>query len=142
MADATNITEVNVSSQNWTDILGWGKDEIDDLRFVAYSYIKQGIYDVALTFFDAILVLTPPNAYDLQTIGAIHLQMGNGHKALDFLDRALKLDPTHMPSQINRARSLFMLGYKRQGLVVAAELERNINPEIAAQAKALVLAYH
>lgn len=131
-----------MSKRNWTDILGWGKDEIEDLRFVAFSYIKQGIYDVALTFFDALLVLNAPNAYDLQTIGAIHLQMGNGHKALDFLDRALKLDPTSLPTQINRARALFMLGYKRQGLTVAGDLEKNPNTEIAAQAKALILAYH
>ena len=142
MQDAINITGDNLSGKNWIDILGWGPDEIDDLRFVAYSYIKQGIYDTALTFFDALLVLNKPNAYDLQTIGAIHLQMGNGHKALDFLDRALKLDPTHLPTQINRARSLFMLGYKRQGLVVAAGLEKNSNEAIAAQAKALILAYH
>jgi tetratricopeptide (TPR) repeat protein len=131
-----------LSHKNWIDILGWGKQELEDLRFVAYSYIKQGIYDVALTFFDAIIVLSPPNPYDLQTVGAIHLQMGNGHLALDFLDRALKLDPTHLPTQINRARSLFMLGYKRQGLIVAVGLEKNLNLEIAAQAKALILAYH
>ena len=68
--------------------------------------------------------------------------MGNGHKALDFLDRALKLDPTHLATQLNRARALFMLGYKRQGLVVVLELQKNPNPEIAAQAKALALAYH
>ncbi len=142
MHAVTNTIEVNVSNRNWTDILGWGKDEIEDLRFVAFSYIKQGVYDVALTFFDALLVLNKPNAYDLQTIGAIHLQMGNGHKALDFLDRALKLDPTHLPTQINRARALFMLGYKRQGLTVANELEKNADGQIAAQAKALILAYH
>lgn len=131
-----------MSSRNWIDILGWGKEEIEDLRFVAFSYIKQGVYDIALTFFDALLVLNTPNAYDLQTIGAIHLQMGNGHKALDFLDRALKLDPTDLTIQINRARALFMLGYKRQGLTVATDLEKNPNQEIATQAKALILAYH
>ena len=131
-----------MSNRNWIDILGWGKEEIEDLRFVAFAYIKQGVYDVALTFFDALLILNTPNAYDLQTIGAIHLQMGHGHKALDFLDRAIKLDPTHLPTQINRARALFMLGYKRQGLTAASELEKNPDPEIAAQAKALVLAYH
>lgn len=131
-----------MAARNWVDILGWGQDEINDLRFVAFSYIQQGIYDVALTFFDALLILNESNPYDLQTIGAIHLQMGNGHKALDFLDRALKLDPTHLATQLNRARALFMLGYKRQGLVVVLELQKNPNPEIAAQAKALALAYH
>ena len=127
--------------RNWLDVLGWGKEEVDDLRFVAYSYIKEGIYDVAITFFDAVEVLVPPTSYDLQTIGALHLQIGNGLKALDYLDRALKLDPAHLPTQINRAKALFMLGYKRQGLVAAMELEKNENKDVREQASALILAY-
>jgi tetratricopeptide (TPR) repeat protein len=127
---------------NWLEVLGWGDGEVNDLRFVAYSYIKQGIYDVALTFFDALTVLTPPEAYDLQTIGAIHLQLGNGLKALDFLDRALKMEPTHLPTKLNRAKALFMLGYKRQGLAQVLELEKCLDPQIVSQASALVLAYH
>lgn len=127
--------------RNWIEILGWGQEELDDLRYVAYSYIRQGIYDVALTFFDALAVLTPPTPYDLQMIGALHLQMGNGQKALEYLDRALKLDPAHLPTQLNRAKTLFMLGYKKQGLAQAIELEKCKDPDTAAQAKALVLSY-
>jgi tetratricopeptide (TPR) repeat protein len=126
---------------NWQEILGWGTEEINDIRYVAYSYIRQGVYDVALTFFDALAVLTPPISYDLQTIGALHLQLGNGLKALDYLDRALKLEPNHYFSQLNRAKALFMLGYKRQGLVQSLELEKCEDKEIASQATALVLAY-
>lgn len=125
----------------WLEVLGWGSEEIDDLRYVAYSYIKQGVYDVALTFFDALAVLAPPTFYDLQTIGALHLQLGNGLKALDYLDRALKIEPNHLATQLNRAKALFMLGYKRQGLVQALELEKSAEKEIASQASALVLAY-
>ncbi|MBX7066194.1 MAG: type III secretion chaperone [Parachlamydiales bacterium] len=130
-----------MSQMNWLEILGWGENEVNDLRYVAYSYIKQGIYDVALTFFDAVTVLSPPIAYDLQTIGGLHLQLGNGIKALDFLDRALKLEPNHLLTKLNRAKALFMLGYKRQGLVQVLELEKCPDPEIATQASALVLAY-
>ncbi|PIS02407.1 MAG: type III secretion chaperone [Chlamydiae bacterium CG10_big_fil_rev_8_21_14_0_10_42_34] len=130
-----------MSKVNWLEILDWGNEEISDLRYVAYSYIKQGIYDVALTFFDAITVLSPPTPYDLQTIGALHLQLGNGLKALDFLDRSLKMEPTHLLTQLNRAKALFMLGYKKQGLTQVLELEKCPEKEIAAQASALVLAY-
>lgn len=130
-----------MSQFNWLEILGWGDGEVNDLRYVAYSYIKQGIYDVALTFFDAVTVLSPPIAYDLQTIGALHLQLGNGLKALDFLDRALKLEPNHLLTKLNRAKALFMLGYKRQGLMQVLELEKCPDAEIAKQAGALVLAY-
>lgn len=126
---------------NWLEILGWGHEELSDLRSVAYSYIKQGVYEIALTFFDALSVLAPPTLYDLQTIGAIHLQMGNGLKALDFLDRALKMEPSHLLTQLNRAKALFMLGYKRQGLTQSLELEKCADRDIASQASALVLAY-
>lgn len=128
-------------SVEWLEILGWSQEEINDLRYVAYSYIKQGIYDVALTFFEALSVLTPPIAYDLQTMGALHLQLGNGLKALDYLDRALRMEPNHSMTQLNRAKALFMLGYKRQGLAQAIELEKCEDKEVASQASALVLAY-
>ncbi len=126
---------------DWKEVLGWKNEELDDLRFVAYSYIKQGIYDVALTFFDALTILSPPTSYDLQTIGALHLQMGNGLKALDFLDRALKSDPVDLNTQLNRAKALFMLGYKRQGLVQAMELQKSNDPDISSAAAALIMSY-
>ena len=130
-----------MSDMNWLEVLNWGPNELNDLRYVAYSYIKQGIYDVALTFFDALAILAPPTPYDLQTIGALHLQLGNGLKALDFLDRALKLQPDHLLTQLNRAKALFMLGLKRQGLAQVLSLEKGPDPDIATQASALVLAY-
>ena len=131
-----------MSQINWTEVLGWGDEELGDLRYVAYSYLKQGIYDIALTFFHAIEVLSPHTAYDLQTIGAIHLQQGSSLKALDYFDRALKLDPQHLPTQLNRAKALFMLGYKQQGLMQAASLEKQQEDKpIAEQAQALVLSY-
>lgn len=130
-----------MSQIQWTEVLGWGNEELDDLRYVAYSYIKQGIYDVALTFFNALAVLTPQTAYDLQTIGALHLQLGNGLKALDNLDRALKLDPTHAPTQLNRAKALFSLGYKQQGIAQALAIEKQADKSLSAQASALILAH-
>lgn len=130
-----------MSRINWLEVLKWGPQEIEDLRLVAYSYIKQGIYDVALTFLDAICILTEPTAYDLQTIGALYLQKGEGTKALEFLDKALQADASHLPTQLNRAKALFLLGYKKQGLLLAAELEKNGTDEIAAQASAMILAY-
>lgn len=130
-----------MSKLNWQEILGWKDEQINDLRTAAYSYIKQGVYDVAFTFFDAIAVLAPPTPYDLQTVGALCLQRGEALKALDFFDRALKLDPDHLFTQLNRAKALFMLGYKKQGLIQSQSLATSIDPEISAQAQALILAY-
>lgn len=130
-----------MSQINWQEVLGWEEREINDLRYVAYSYIKEGIYDIALTFFEALAVLTPPTTYDLQTMGALYLQVGNGLKALDYLDRALKNTPEHLPTQLNRAKALLILGYKSQGIAQAEILQKNENKQIADQAAALTLSY-
>ena len=126
---------------DWLEILGWDETEINDLRSVGYSFVRQGIYDTALQYFEALVVLAPESSYDLETIGAIHLQIGNGMLALDFIDRALKIEPEHLTTRLNRAKALFMLGYRRQGLLQAMELEKCDDPKIASQASALVLAY-
>jgi tetratricopeptide (TPR) repeat protein len=130
-----------MESKEWQEILGWGSDELTDLRYAAYCYIQQGIYDVALSIFEALNVLAPPTAYDLQSMGAIYLQQGNGLKALEFLDKALKMDPSHLPTQLNRAKALFLLGYRKQGLTQTLELEKSLDPAISEAATALSLAY-
>lgn len=130
-----------MSQTNWLEVLGWSQKDVENIRFLAYSYIQQGIYDVALSFLEALTALSPNNLYDLQTIGAIYLQQGKGLKALDYLDRALKIDPTHLLTQLNRAKTLFMLGYKRQGLSQASALEHAADRLIADEARALLLGY-
>ena len=126
---------------DWLDILGWNQDELEDLRFVGYSYIKQGKYDVATTFFEALAVLVPESTFDLQTLGALYLQKGNNLMALNYIEKALKLDPTHLPTLLNRTKALFALGYKRQALSQARALEKCTEEQIAGQAQALILAF-
>lgn len=126
---------------NWLETLGWKKREIEALRTAAFAYVKQGAYDLALTFFEALTYLVPNTAYDLQMLGALHLQMGNGLRALECIDRALKIEPAHLETRLNRAKTLCMLGYKRQGLTLAMELAQHENREISSQATALILAY-
>ena len=126
---------------DWMEFLGWEEEDLDDLRLLGYSYIQQGIYPIALTYFEALHAINPRQTYDLHTIGALHLQMGNGMKSLDFLDRALQLEPHSLDVRLNRAKALFMLGYRRQGLMQVTELENCEDPKIAAAAAALILAY-
>lgn len=130
-----------MSDIKWTEVLGWGEEELEDLRFVGYSYIKQGKYDLAITFFEALVVLDPNSVYDLQTLGALHLQTNNNLAALNYIERSLKLDPNHLPTLLNRTKALFALGYKKQGLAQARSLETAPENSIADQASALILAY-
>lgn len=130
-----------MSDVNWLGILGWNDNQLEDLRFVGYSYIKQGKYDIALKFFEALIVLNQKSEYDLQTLGALYLQVGNNLSALDFLERAIKINKDHGPTLLNRAKALFLLGYKKQGVDQVKILENHPIIEVANQAKALALAY-
>jgi len=130
-----------MSDVDWLEILDWGGSELEDLRFVGYSYLKQGKYDTALTIFEALVVLAPESAYDLQTLGALHLQQNNNLLALNYIERALKIEPDHLPTRINRAKALLALGYKKQGLDEAEGLSKSEDQKIADQASALLLAY-
>ena len=130
-----------MSDVNWLEVLDWSGEELEDLRFVGYSYLKQGKYEIALTFFEALAVLNPGNAYDLQTLGALHLQQDNNLMALNYIERSLKFAPDHLPTKLNRAKALYALGYKRQAQTAAEELSKAEDPAIADQASALLLAY-
>lgn len=126
---------------DWIELLGWGEEQIEDIRFAGYSFIKQGQYEHALKFFEVLAILPKENPYDLQTLGGIYLQLGNNLSALNYLEKALAHDPHHEPTLLNRAKALFLLGYKRQGLTQASLLERSSDSLIANQARALTLAY-
>jgi tetratricopeptide (TPR) repeat protein len=126
---------------NWSDILGWDNEALEDLRYLGYAYLKQGKYDIARTFFEALMTLNSQNPYDLQTLGGLYLEMGKNLSALNTIEQALKLDPTHAETLLNRAKALFALGYRRQAISQANSLLKESNVAIANQASALLLAY-
>ncbi len=130
-----------MSSVQWSDILGWDGEAMEDLRYLGYAYLKQGKYEIARSFFEALVTFSQQNTYDLQTLGAIYLEMGKNLQALNVIEQALKLDPTHPETLLNRAKALFALGYRRQALAQANSLLKESKTTIANQASALLLAY-
>lgn len=130
-----------MSRINWLDKLGWTEEHVEDLRYTGYSYVRQGKYDIALAFFEALTVLDPESAYDAQTLGAIYLELNEPAKALKSFDKALKLEADHGPTLLNLTKAFFMLGKKDEGLKLAHILKDEENPLIANVAKALILAY-
>jgi tetratricopeptide (TPR) repeat protein len=130
-----------MSRINWAKELHWTDEHLEDLRFTGYSYLRQGKYDIAITFFEALAVLDPNNAYDSQTLGALYLQIGEPQKALKWFDQALKVDADHGPTLLNLCKALFMLGKKEEGLKLANILKNESSPSISNVAKALILAH-
>lgn len=130
-----------MSKVNWCDVLGWGPAHLQELRFTGYTYLKEGKYDVARVFFEALIVVEPDNAFDYRILGAIFLLLGDFLKALDYLDKALRLDPIHVGAKLNRAKALLFLGKTKEGLVAAEEIVNCDDKEVANDAEALLLAY-
>ncbi|MEC7838481.1 MAG: CDC27 family protein [Chlamydiota bacterium] len=130
-----------MSKIEWKELLGWTEEQLEDLRYAGYAYIRQGKYDIALPIFEALTVLNKENAYDAQTLGALFLELGQPAKAAKALDRALKLETDHAPTLLNFTKALFMLGKKSEGLKLAKMLKNESDPKIANSAWALILAY-
>ena len=130
-----------MSSIQWSDILGWDDEAIEDLRYLGYAYLRQGKYEIARSFFEALTAINNKNTYDLQTLGAVYLEVGKNLQALNIIEQSLKLDPHHSITLLNRAKALFALGFRRQALAQANLLLKDANSRIADQASALLLAY-
>ncbi len=130
-----------MSKVDWQKKLNWGIEQLEDIRVAGFSYIRQGKYDIALPFFEALVVLDHDNAYDSQTLGALYLQLGEWEKARKYLEKALLMEGDHAPTLLNLCKAQFMLGKKDEALKVAKILSREKDPRIANQAKALLLAY-
>jgi tetratricopeptide (TPR) repeat protein len=126
---------------NWREILGWTNDQLEELRFSGFSFLREGHYQKALLFFEALVILDPDSAYDAQTLGALYLQMGNGPKALKYLDQALILDPIHEPTLLNKAKALLSNNRRAEALTLVKKLEKSSDQTIAGDAAALVSAY-
>lgn len=141
LARLAESVATTMSKINWMERLGWSEDQLEDLRIAAYAYIRQGKYEIALPFFETLNILMPDSAYDAQTLGALHLQLGNPAKSLRYFDKALKLEPNQSATLLNLAKAFFMLGNKSEGLRVARLLKQNPDPYIVSMAEALLLAF-
>lgn len=124
---------------DWLKSLGWSEKEFTDIKFAGFAYISKGAYKIAKTFFEALVILNPTDVYSWQTLGAINLELGDYLMALNCLERALNLNPSHVPTLINRAKTLVCLGYKQQALLQAQKIfSQTTNPSFISQAEALI----
>ena len=127
---------------NWLETLGWTDEHLDDIRNVGYAYIRQGKYETALPFFEALVVLDPSSSYDLQTLGGIYLEMDQIESAIDYFNKALEVDQDDSGSiLLNLAKAYFISGNIEEGMQIASTLNNHANLYVASQSTALVLAY-
>ncbi|MFA6119322.1 MAG: type III secretion chaperone [Parachlamydiales bacterium] len=126
---------------DWQNYLELSDESLQDLRSVGYLYIKQGCYNIALEIFVALTILSPGNSYDLQTLGALFLHQEKYIKAIDYLNKASKIDPSNYLIILNKAKALLSLGYRTEGIALANSIIKSSNQKLAQQASALISAY-
>ena len=130
-----------MSKINWLKELGWDEENLEDLRMAGFAYLRQGKYDIAIPFFEALTILDKESAYDIQTLGALYLETNQAEKAIEYLSKSLALESDHAPTLLNMAKALILLGKKDEALKLAHLLEKETNLSISNVAKALILAY-
>lgn len=126
---------------NWQEILGWTVDQLEEIRFAGYSFLKEGRYEKALVFFKALVAIDPKSVYDIQILGALYLQIGDGKMALQLFDQALALDPTHEPTLLNKVKTQLTLGQKKEAMESLSGLQKSKNLAVAKDAEALYITY-
>lgn len=125
----------------WKAILGWDDNHLDELRISGYSFLRQGHYQKAILFFEALVILDPLSVYDFQTLGGLYLQIGENEKALSTLDQALRMQGDHLPSLLNKTKALFCLEKFDEAFAIATYLSTCSDPMIANDAEALLMSY-
>lgn len=130
-----------MSKINWREQIGWTEENLEDLRFAGYAYLRQGKYDIAIAFFQALTVLDTKNAYDARTLGALYLQTGEALKSIEWFEHSLQLERNHAATLLNLCKALFTIGKKAEGLKLAAVLKKEPNKDISNTASALIMAY-
>ena len=126
---------------DWSELLGWDEEKVDEIRFFGFSLLREGRYEEARLFFETLLVLDKKSLFDRQTLGALYLQINENEKALKHLDIALSIDSADEPTLMNKAKALLMLDRKTEALEIIQNLKKSSNPELANDAEALILAH-
>jgi len=126
---------------DWLDKLDWGSEQQSDLRALGFDFIRQGHYERATIYYEALVALDPHSLYDLHTLGGLYVQLGDGERAMRYLERALELDPNCVPALINKANALVVAGAQQDALTVAGKLTQLDDPAARRLGEALQLAY-
>ena len=108
------------------------KPESAEVRF-AFGYYYYGCYKDylrALEHYNYALSMEPGNANYNAFIGYVHRRLGNWNKTLQYLEKALKLDPNDISLSSNLFGTyLFLKKYEKVNLINQYKRAYRLNPE-------------
>jgi len=125
----------------WRSVVGWGQEEIDELRSIAYAYMRQGQMTLAHTFFEALVVLQPNSLYDLRMLASLRDLLGDPAGAIEVYQQLLKNEPNDLFASIGLSKALLATGQRGPAMERLRLLSTCANRLIANDAQALLLAY-
>lgn len=126
---------------NWKEVVGWSDEQIQDIRILAHSFIRNGKFESACKIIEALLPIDNRRLIDIQTLGALYLDLDNPEKALSYIHQAIQQDPHHLGTRLNQVNALLALGQISAAMKIAQKLASCPDPKIAGQASAFLLAY-
>lgn len=127
---------------DWMEKLGYTVKHLNEMRSCGYLYYKQGQFETATKMFEALKLLDPGHLYDLNMLGALYLQLDDPRRAIENLDLALEIDPTHQEVLMNRFKALLLINQKQTASDLALILLRSDSELIRNQTKALLRSYN
>lgn len=74
----------------------------------AFACLKRAEYREAISLFQQVLTLNPNHVQSYGNMALAHSALGEHKIALQYLDKALLLDPTYEPAQTNRENILWL----------------------------------
>lgn len=126
---------------DWMEMLGWTKDQVQEVRHAGFQFFQDGRFETARIFFEGLAALETDSAYDAQLLSAIYLELDDNEKALLWADRALAKEAGHLPTMLNRAKALLMLQRRGEALPLLEKLAKSADTDLGKDAEALLLAY-
>jgi Flp pilus assembly protein TadD len=125
----------------WREVVGWDQDEIEEMRAIAYAYLRQGHLALARTFYEALVVLDPNSLYDLRTLAVLRDLQGDTDGALTLYGKVLQLEPTDPFASLGLAKAQLAAGRRGEAIPRLQKLSTIPDRRVAADAQALLQAY-
>jgi tetratricopeptide (TPR) repeat protein len=121
--------------------LGWSEGNLRELQNLGYAFFIEGKYPIASLYYETLTRLNPDEPYNHQLLGAIYLEANENELAVEALNKALQLDPSHVPTKLNKTKALFALEKREEALALAKEVKATKTPKLSDVAEALILGH-
>lgn len=92
------------------DIVDVSREQLSALSMIAYSHFENGRYEEARALYESLVALDPDEPYYFAAVAATAVEQDALPTALQWYERSLIRDPTHLPSLAGKAETELRMG--------------------------------